>query len=151
MENEFINIRVAIDFDGTIVEHEYPEIGEEKLFAFETLREMQKRGFRLILWTYRTGKELEEALEFCRERGVEFYAVNKSYPEEVFDEMVSRKIDVDLFIDDKNIGGFPGWSQIWQMLNTDIQEDQKRAQKTFSGSNVSLIQVLRKLFKTKKP
>ncbi len=151
MENEFINIRVAIDFDGTIVEHEYPEIGEEKLFAFETLREMQKRGFRLILWTYRTGKELEEALEFCRERGVEFYAVNKSYPEEVFDEMVSRKIDVDLFIDDKNIGGFPGWSQIWQMLNTDLQEDQKRAQKTFSGSNVSLIQALRKLFKTKKP
>ena len=151
MENEFINIRVAIDFDGTIVEHEYPEIGEEKLFAFETLREMQKRGFRLILWTYRTGKELEEALEFCLERGVEFYAVNKSYPEEVFDETVSRKIDVDLFIDDKNIGGFPGWSQIWQMLNTDIQEDQKRAQKTFSGSNVSLIQALRKLFKTKKP
>jgi len=151
MENEFINIRVAIDFDGTIVEHEYPEIGEEKLFAFETLREMQKRGFRLILWTYRTGKELEEALEFCLERGVEFYAVNKSYPEEVFDETVSRKIDVDLFIDDKNIGGFPGWSQIWQMLNTDLQEDQKRAQKTFSGSNVSLIQALRKLFKTKKP
>jgi hypothetical protein len=151
MEKEFINIRVAIDFDGTIVEHEYPDIGAEKLFAFETLREMQKRGFRLILWTYRTGKELEEALEFCRQRGVEFYAVNKSYPEEVYDETVSRKIDVDLFIDDKNIGGFPGWSQIWQMLNTDIQEDQKRAQKTFAGSNISLLQGLRKLFKRKKP
>jgi len=149
MEKEFINIRVAIDFDGTIVEHAYPDIGEEKLFAFETLREMQKKGFRLILWTYRTGKELEEALEFCRQRGVEFYAVNKSYPEEVFDESVSRKIDADLFIDDKNIGGFPGWSKIWQVLNAGIVEDQKMAQKKFAGANISLIQGLRKLFKRK--
>ena len=73
-----VNIRVAIDFDGTIVEHEYPDIGEEKLFAFETMQEMHKRGFRLILWTYRTGKELDEAIEFCRQRGIEFYAVNKN-------------------------------------------------------------------------
>ena len=151
MQKEFVNIRVAIDFDGTIVEHAYPEIGKEKLFAFETLREMQKRGFRLILWTYRTGVELEEALEFCRQRGVEFYAVNKSYPEEVFDETVSRKIDVDLFIDDKNIGGFPGWSRIWEMLNAGMQEDQKKTQKKFTGSNISLIQGMRKLIKRNKP
>ena len=111
------NVKIAVDFDGTIVEHEYPAIGKEKLFAFQTLRELNKMGVRLILWTFRTGKELEEAVEFCRENGVEFYAVNKSYPEEVYDESISRKIDADIFIDDKNVGGFPGWSAIWQILN----------------------------------
>jgi hypothetical protein len=48
---------------------------------------------------------------------VEFYAVNKNYPEEVCDETISRKIVADVYIDDRNIGGLPGWGEIWQMLN----------------------------------
>jgi hypothetical protein len=114
---EFINIKIAVDFDGTIVEHEYPKIGKEKLFAFRTLKELEKQGARLILWTFRTGQELQDAIEYCRNNGIEFYAVNKNYPEEVLDETVSRKIDADIYIDDKNIGGFPGWSEVWQVLN----------------------------------
>lgn len=109
-------IKIAVDFDGTIVEHCYPAIGATKLFAFETLKELQKQGFLLILWTFRTGKELEEAVEFCRINGVEFYAVNKSYPEEIIDENTSRKIDADIFIDDRNLGGFIDWSKVWQMM-----------------------------------
>lgn len=109
---------IAVDFDGTVVEHEYPRIGKVKLFAFETLKELQKQNHRLILWTYRSGKELDEAVEFCKKNGVEFFAVNKNYPEEVFDkESMSRKINADVFIDDRNIGGFLGWSKIWQILN----------------------------------
>jgi hypothetical protein len=115
--NNFAGIKIAVDFDGTIVEHEYPEIGKEKLFAFLTLKELDKMGARLILWTFRAGKELDDAVEYCRKNGIEFYAVNKNYPEEIFDETVSRKIDADIYIDDKNVGGFPGWSEIWQMLN----------------------------------
>jgi hypothetical protein len=115
--NNFAGIKIAVDFDGTIVEHEYPEIGKEKLFAFLTLKELDKMGARLILWTFRTGKELDDAVEYCRKNGIEFYAVNKNYPEEIFDETVSRKIDADIYIDDKNVGGFPGWSEIWQMLS----------------------------------
>jgi hypothetical protein len=114
--NELINLKIAIDFDGTIVEHEYPAIGREKLFAFRTMRELDSMGARLILWTFRTGNELDEAVEFCRQNGVEFYAVNKNYPEEVIDETVSRKIDADIYIDDKNLGGFPGWSEVWQTI-----------------------------------
>lgn len=110
-------IKIAVDFDGTIVDHEYPAIGKEKLFAFQTLKEFNKMGANLILWTFRTGKELDEAVEYCRKNGIEFYSVNKNYPEEIFDETVSRKIDADIFIDDKNVGGFPGWSEIWQMIN----------------------------------
>jgi hypothetical protein len=113
-------LRIAVDFDGTIVEHAYPEIGKEKLFAFYTLRELQKRGMLLILWTFRSGKELDEAVDFCRKNGVEFYAVNKNHPEEVFEpENQSRKIDADIYIDDKNLGGFPGWSEAWQMIDLD--------------------------------
>ncbi|WP_394331465.1 BT0820 family HAD-type phosphatase [Williamwhitmania taraxaci] len=109
-------MRIAVDFDGTIVENAYPSIGKEQLFAFETLKMLQRRGFILILWTYRAGRQLEEAVEYCRKNGVEFYAVNRNYPEEIYDETISRKIDAEIYIDDKNIGGFPGWTNIWAML-----------------------------------
>jgi hydroxymethylpyrimidine pyrophosphatase-like HAD family hydrolase len=111
-------LKIAIDFDGTIVEHKYPEIGKEIMFAFQTLRALQEQGHQLILWTYRTGKELDDAVEYCRRNGIEFYAINSSYPEEVFDEDYdSRKIDADLFIDDRNLGGLPSWGEIYQMIN----------------------------------
>jgi hypothetical protein len=108
---------IAVDFDGTIVEHAYPEIGKEMLFAFDTLKALQKKGHKLILWTIREGELLEEAVNYCKERGVEFYAVNKNYPEEEIAKMSTRKILVDIFIDDRNIGGFPGWPKIWEMLH----------------------------------
>lgn len=111
-------LKIAVDFDGTIVEHKYPEIGKEIMFAFQTLRALQDQGHQLIMWTYRSGRELEDAVEYCRRNGLEFYAVNSSYPEEEFDEDYdSRKIDVDLFIDDRNIGGLPPWGEIYQMIN----------------------------------
>ncbi len=122
-------MKIAIDFDGTIVEHKFPAIGKELLFAFETLRELQKQKHLLILWTYRSGKELDDAVEFCRERGIEFYAVNKNYPEEKYDESVSRKIQADVYIDDRNIGGFPGWSAVWQMLNPSANEPAEEMKK----------------------
>lgn len=115
-------ITIAVDFDGTIVEHAYPEIGREMLFAFETLKALQDKGHRLILWTFRDGQYLEDAVNYCKERGIEFYAVNKSFPEEEFDLSLSRKIQCDLFIDDRNLGGFPGWSEVWQMLHPDSGE-----------------------------
>ena len=127
-------MKIAIDFDGTIVEDAYPDIGKPMLFAFETLRELQKQKHQLILWTYRSGNELEEAVEFCRKYGIEFYAINQSYPEEVFESGISRKIHAHVFIDDRNIGGFPGWSDIWQMLN---QLDSREISSTSPGKQRS--------------
>lgn len=116
------NKKLAIDFDGTIVEDAYPSIGKPKIFAFETLIKLQSEGYRLILWTYRHGKSLEEAVEFCRKNGVEFYAVNSSFEGEIFDdETQSRKIDADLFIDDRNLGGFPGWGEIYNIITERIE------------------------------
>ncbi|MDT0684914.1 BT0820 family HAD-type phosphatase [Autumnicola psychrophila] len=109
---------IAVDFDGTIVENRYPEIGKPMLFAFETLKKFQEEGHRLILWTYRYGDKLDEAVDFCKSRGIEFYAVNKSYPEEEFDNKISRKILADIFIDDRNLGGMIGWGEIYQKLST---------------------------------
>jgi hypothetical protein len=137
----FMNIKIAVDFDGTIVDHEYPKIGKEKLFAFRTMKELEKQGARLILWTFRAGKELEDAVEYCRNNGIEFYAVNRNYPEEIMDDTVSRKIDADIYIDDKNLGGFPGWSEVWQALNPyELQE--KLAEKRISGSRKKLFKRL---------
>jgi hypothetical protein len=111
-------MKIAVDFDGTIVEHKYPEIGKPILFAFEALKELQKRGHKLILWTFRAGKELDEAVDFCRQNDLEFYAVNKSYPEEVFlPRKISRKIDAQIFIDDRNLNGFPGWAEVLKVLH----------------------------------
>jgi hypothetical protein len=110
---------IAVDFDGTIVEHAYPAIGKEMLFAFATLKQLQKKGHKLILWTFRAGPLLHEAVEYCRQNGLEFYAVNKNYPEEEFSDNISRKVNADIFIDDRNVGGFPGWGEIWQMLHPD--------------------------------
>ena len=111
---------IAVDFDGTIVEHRYPEIGREIPFATDTLKMLIKEGHRLILWSVREGKLLDEAVEWCRERGVEFYAVNKDYPEEGReDRNFSRKLKVEMFIDDRNVGGLPDWGRIYEMVTKD--------------------------------
>ena len=135
--NDFAGIKIAVDFDGTIVDHEYPKIGKEKLFAFQTLKELEKMGARLILWTFRYGKELDDAVEYCRMNGIEFYAVNRK----IFDENVSRKIDADIYIDDKNIGGFPGWSGVWQILNP-FELQQMEAEKRLTSKRINIFKRL---------
>ena len=108
---------IAVDFDGTIVEHKYPAIGKELPFATDTLKMLIRDQHKLILWSVREGKLLDEAVEWCKARGVEFYAVNRDYPEESTEHNTfSRKVKADLFIDDRNIGGLPDWGTIYQMI-----------------------------------
>jgi hypothetical protein len=110
---------IAIDFDGTIVESKYPEIGRERPFAFQTMRALQEKGFLLILWTCRTGQLLDDAVELCRKNGVEFYSVNSNFVNDDATEGYMRKVDADIYIDDRNIGGIPSWGEIYQMLCPD--------------------------------
>lgn len=120
------SLKIAVDFDGTIVESRYPDIGKPKLFVFETLKKLQEDGHLLILWTYRYGKELADAVEFCKTNGIEFYAVNKSYPEEILDlKKMSRKIDADIFIDDRNVGGMYSWGEIYHKITDFKLETEK--------------------------
>lgn len=116
---------IAVDFDGTIVEHEYPRIGAEIPFAIDTLKRLQQEQHRLILWTVREGRLLEEAVEYCRQRGLVFYAANKDYPEETQeDSKYSRKLKADLFVDDRNLGGIPDWGVIYRMVHDKLTYEQ---------------------------
>ena len=108
---------IAVDFDGTIVEHKYPEIGKEKPFAIDTLIKIKEAGHRLILWTSREGELLDAAVKFCHDRGLDFYAVNSLYPETyMFKKEEGRKLVADLYIDDRNLGGLPDWATIYEMV-----------------------------------
>lgn len=110
---------IAVDFDGTIVEDKYPLIGREKPFATEILRKFMEQRHRLILWTMRNGQELADAVEWCKKRGVEFYAVNTIASDivgEEIDPSLSQKLHADVFIDDRNIGGLPSWTEIYDMV-----------------------------------
>lgn len=112
---------IAVDFDGTIVDHRYPEIGEERPFATEILRKLIEERHKLILWTVRDGKLLQDAIDWCAERGVQFYAVNSNHSDmfgEEEDKRFSCKVNADMFIDDCNIGGIPDWPTIYKMIKT---------------------------------
>ncbi len=110
---------IAVDFDGTIVEHRYPAIGKEKPFAVAAIKQLIDEGHRFILWSVREGELLEEAVKWCEERGIMFVAVNRDYAEEKKEnnEHFSRKLKVDLFIDDRNVGGLPDWGVIYECIH----------------------------------
>ncbi len=110
---------IAIDFDGTIVTHEYPKIGKPIPFAIDTLKKIASEGqHQLVLWTVREGDLLNDAVQYCRERGLEFYAINSNYPEETSKHKEARKLTADLWIDDRNLGGLPDWGVIYQMIKS---------------------------------
>lgn len=94
---------IAVDFDGTLCENKWPEIGMPNMMLLEYLNHQRKSGVKLILWTCREGTELAEALVWCMEHGIYFDTVNKNLPE-VIQEFGGdcRKIFADMYIDDKN-------------------------------------------------
>ena len=139
---------IAVDFDGTIVEHRYPAIGPELPFAIDTLKYLCAKRHKLILWTVREGELLDEAVAYCRRRGLEFYAVNKNYPEEKpTHEGYSRKLQADLFIDDRNLGGLPDWGEIYRMLSGEEKKDLYEKGVSYKSSgDTSIIDFFKRFF-----
>jgi hypothetical protein len=95
-------MKIGIDFDGTITEHEYPAIGRPAPGAIEWMKKFKKDGNKLILWTMRDGKELQAAVDYCRENGVEFDSVNKGIGDRAWTQ--SPKAHCNVFIDDAAFG-----------------------------------------------
>lgn len=95
---------IAIDFDGTLCHSAWPDIGEPIQAVIDTCKQCKVEGVKLILWTCREGDKLSAALAWCKERGLEFDAVNDNLPElqELFGNNC-RKIAADYYVDDKNI------------------------------------------------
>ena len=99
---------IAVDFDGTLCKQAWPEIGEANEALILHLKKRKTEGARLILWTNREGDLLEEAVEWCRERGLEFDTVNANLPELI--ELYKndcRTINADIYIDDKAVNPIP--------------------------------------------
>ena len=105
---------LAIDFDGTCCEFAYPDIGKPMPGCFETLKDLQTAGYTLILWTCRESKQLEEAIAFCRDNGIEFDSINHNRIEHGYSG--SRKVFANWYIDDRSIGGFAGWDKVREIL-----------------------------------
>jgi hydroxymethylpyrimidine pyrophosphatase-like HAD family hydrolase len=93
---------VAVDFDGTIVAHRYPEIGEPVPYALETMRLMNENGFKLILYTMRGGEYLREAVDYLLAEGIELWAVNENPAQKYWTD--SPKIYAHVYIDDAAFG-----------------------------------------------
>ena len=123
---------IAVDFDGTIVQHTFPEIGEPMDGAFATLKRWQHYGHKLILWTCRNNtdpalngrKVLTEAVEFCKANGLVFDAVNENLNNLGF--CPTPKIYADVYVDDRSIDqlGFISWS-FFDGLLIDIERNIK--------------------------
>ena len=101
---------IAVDFDGTISRGEYPAIDGEQPYAGEALRTLHEQGHYIIIWTCRCGTHLLDAINWLVEHKIPFDRVNDHNPENValYGEG-GKKVYAHCYIDDKNIGGFPGW------------------------------------------
>ena len=93
---------IAVDFDGTIVENQYPKIGPDVPGAFEWLRKLSDSGASLMLWTMRDGHRLAEAVAHCRTQGIEFWGINRNPGQESWSQSVKQYAHV--YIDDNALG-----------------------------------------------
>lgn len=110
---------IAVDFDGTIVEDDYPRIGAERPCACEVLRQLKREGYILILWTCRTGNELAAAIAFCKEEGVRFDAVNENLRSEIvrYHGSNPRKVGASMYIEDRGHAELPGWEELYKIIH----------------------------------
>ena len=94
---------IAIDFDGTLCTDIYPNIGiETPILGYIKL--LKSYGCKIILWTCRRDDILENAIEWCKIRGLTFDAINSNLKENI--EQYggdTRKVCADVYIDDKSI------------------------------------------------
>lgn len=105
---------IAVDFDGTIVKHDFPDIGKLKPGAKEALQNLHSKGIKIIIWTCRDGEYLEEMERFLKAEGIPFDAVNENLPSLGF--KTSQKIYADLYIDDRSLLGAPNQIVSWRTI-----------------------------------
>lgn len=135
-------MRIAVDFDGTLVENEYPGIGVEKPGAVKVLKQLAAEGDQIILWTARSGALLQDAVDWCESQGLKFFAINSNYHTCINHQngfSGSRKIQADIFIDDRNIGGFPGWLTVYEKITKLKRQIRKEFSQKDMKSNTGVL------------
>lgn len=114
---------LAIDFDGTICRGKFPAIDGQQPYAAETINSLYADGHYIIINTCRSGEQLLEAINWMLEQGIYFHRVNDNHPDQTahFGNN-SRKIYAHLYVDDKNLGGFPGWLEAAKQIKEKEEE-----------------------------
>ena len=114
---------ISVDFDGTCVEHKYPAIGKTMPGCVETLQALVLRDHKLILWTCREDSQehpdqtyLSDAVQWFKDNEIPIVGVNETPLDLDFRPEGGGKVYADLYIDDTNFGGFPGWHKIHYTL-----------------------------------
>ena len=110
---------IAIDFDGTIVNDKYPEIGFVNPYARKVINQLHDEGHYIIIWTCRNGEHLTTAINFLLEQDIHFDRVNDQNPDnrKMYGDS-TRKVYADIYIDDKNACGFPGWEEVYRWIRS---------------------------------
>lgn len=95
---------IACDFDGTLCENRFPDIGEPRFHVINRLKEEQKNGAKIILWSCREGEMLQAAIDWCKKYEIVFDAINDNLPETLkWMETNSRKVFANEYWDDRGI------------------------------------------------
>ncbi len=98
----------CVDFDGTLCEHKFPDIGEPIQETINLVKNLKREGHKLIFWSCRNGIYVEKAIEWCKNQGIEFDAINEDLPEikeqlDSFGGSKSVKVFANYYIDDRNL------------------------------------------------
>ena len=111
-------MNLSIDFDGTICEHSFPEIGKLKPDADTYIRKLYREGHNIIINTCRSGKYEGMAQDFLDENNIPYHYINSNLPELIEHYgQDCRKISADVYIDDRCLMGLPGtWEEIYNLI-----------------------------------
>lgn len=108
---------IAVDFDGTLCRNAYPAIGAPQPGAVKAMQELRDNGHYLIIWTCRTGEHLLEAVNWLAENQIPYHRINDHCPENVAKYGdCGKKVYADVYIDDRNLGGFVGWPMAMNII-----------------------------------
>lgn len=119
---------IAIDFDGTIVENNFPHIGQLMPGAKETIQKLFDEGHYIIIWTSRGNEQLRDAVNFLLHNQIPFHCINDNNPDNTAKySSNSRKVYAHCYIDDRNLGGFPGWDTAYRLI-TEAENEYKAKQ-----------------------
>lgn len=122
---------VAVDFDGTVVEHEYPDVGANVVGAVETLRKLVDSGVKIVLFTMRSGKELDDAVEWYKLHGIPLFGVNRNPDQDSWTS--SPKAYAHAYVDDAAVGvplrpssksgnrPIVNWDAVWLLLKDKLK------------------------------
>lgn len=122
------NVPICIDFDGTIVEHDYPRVGAPVPYAIECIKKFQSLGANIILFTMRSDKTLDDAVQYLKENGIELYGVNRN-PTQTWTN--SPKAYGNYYIDDASVGcplihgksdrPYVDWLKVYQIFSKRVE------------------------------